>query len=356
MSKDYYRILEVDRKADEKKIKEAYRKLARKYHPDLNPGDKTAEGKFKEVAEAYEVIGDPEKRKLYDSYGSNWEQASHMGGAGGGMGDFFGGVPGGDLNDIFSQFFHMGGGGHNPEPRKRGVEPRDIERVVELTLKEIDEGTKRTLTYQSEDACKSCDGTGQVRLNSKKQCTKCGGTGQTRNMFGMNSVCDSCAGSGVSTLEKCPTCRGQGTTSTNKKVEVNIPAGISDGKKLRVPGRGGIGSNGRHGDLYVVIRELPNDQFKRKGEDLETEVTVPFSTAALGGEVPVQTLRGTKNLKVPECTQSGQVFRLSDQGISTMKNGRGNLLVRVKIGVPKSLTSEQKKIIQQLAETEKTKA
>lgn len=351
MSKDLYRILEVDKNADEKKIKESYRRLARKYHPDLNPGDKAAEAKFKEVQGAYEVLGDPEKRAKYDQFGSNWEQMQH----GGGAGDFFGSPGGADFSDIFSQFFtHMGSGGVQ-ESRRRGVEPRDIERVVELTLEEIDSGSKRTLTYQVDDACKSCDGTGQVRLNSKKPCLKCGGTGQLRTILGAQ-VCDQCGGSGQSTLERCPSCRGEGTTTTTKKVDVNIPAGITDGKKLRVPGRGAVGSNGRNGDLYVVIRELPHTQFTRKGEDLETEVMLPFTLAALGGEVQVPTLRGQVKMKVPECTQNGQLFRLADQGIARLKGGRGNLLVRVRISVPKSLSKEQRKLIEQLAATEKVKA
>ena len=356
MAKDYYATLGVERNADEKTIKSAYRRLARKYHPDVNPNDKEAETKFKEISEAYEVLHDPEKRKLYDRWGSNWEAAQNMktsGGTGGVNVDF------GDINfgeggfgTIFEQFFSNAGAS---QARPRGVQPADVEKVVEVTIEEIDSGTKRTLTYQVNDACKSCDGTGYVRLKTPTRCPVCDGTGETRGLFGLHHACEACGGTGQSSLERCPTCRGAGSIATTRKVEVTIPAGITHGKKLRVPGRGSIGANGRAGDLYVVVHERPHPRFKRKGDDLETEVEIPFTLAALGGEIKVPTLRTPVTMKIPECTQSGQVFRLAGQGIAKMGGQRGNLLVRAKVTVPKRLTDKQRQLLRELAELEEAK-
>ena len=315
MAKDYYQILGVTRGADEKEIKAAYRKLARKYHPDVNPNDKTAEAKFKEMSNAYEVIGDPEKRKLYDQYGSNWEHAQNHPGDmhGGGAADFgdfnFGG--GGAAESIFEHLFgggiKMGGGrgGMNFQDMD-SMQPRDLEKVVEVSLEEIDSGTKRVLTYQTMDAHRIHDG--------------------------------------VSTVP------------TTKKVEVKIPAGISDGKKLRVPGKGHAGHNGKAGDLYVVIKWATHPQFKPIGENLEVEVPVPYTTAALGGEIRVPTLRSAVTMKIPEGTQSGQTFRLGGQGIMKLNSSRGDLMAKIKITVPKRSTEREKQLLRELAELEKVTA
>jgi len=308
MAKDYYQLLGVPRGAEEKEIKSAYRKLARKYHPDVNPNDKTAEAKFKEISEAYGVLSDGEKRKLYDQFGSNWDQIQNVGGPGGGVG-----IPndqdipfdiGGGFGPIFEQLFGGGMGG------ARGVrfqdleqgQPRDVEKVVEITLEEVDSGTKRVLTYQTMDA-------GRVQ--------------------------------------------GQLTTvPTTKKVEVKIPAGIEDGKKLRIPGKGAAGANGRAGDLYVVIKWKANPQFQWKTDHLEAEVDIPFTTAALGGEVRVPTLRGSVKMRIPEGTQGGQTFRLAGQGVSRLNGGRGDLMAKVRITVPKRMSEEQRRLLQQLAKLE----
>lgn len=357
---DYYQILGVPKNADEKQIKSAYRKLARKYHPDVNPNDKTAEAKFKEVSQAYEVLSDPDKRKLYDQYGSQWEAAQHMkanpsGGAPGQHFEFtdadFGGSGG-----FFEQFFGHFGGGQVQQARPKGVEPADVEKIVELTLEEIDSGTKRKLVYQVQDACKSCDGTGYVRLRSAQPCPVCGGTGATKGFFGAQQVCQVCGGTGTSSLERCPTCSGAGTTATTRKVEVTIPAGIQDGKKLRVPGRGAVGSNGRSGDLYVVIKQLPHPLFKRKGDDLEVEVTVPYVTAALGGEITVPTLKTPGKMTIPSCSQNGQLFRLRGQGMSKMSGGKGNLMAKIKVGIPKELSPREKELLEQIRELQGAKA
>ena len=318
MARDYYQILGVTKKADEKEIKSAYRKLARKFHPDVNPNDKTSETKFKEVSEAYEVLSDPEKRKLYDQFGSNWEHAQGFGGAPPqSSGDYefrFGGPGaggGGGFETIFEQMFG-GFGGAGTRTRHGGIDfdmmesaqPRDIEKQIEVSLEEVDKGTKRVLTYQTMDAQRMRD---QVT-----------------------------------------------TIPTTKKVEITIPAGIPDGKKLRVPGKGHAGVNGKAGDLYVAIKWAQNPNFRLVGDNLETDVPVPFTTAALGGEIKVQTLRAAVTMKIPAGTQSGQSFRLAGQGISRMGGGRGDLMAKIKVTVPRNLTSAQKKLLEEFAQLEKT--
>ena len=325
MALDYYKVLGVSKGADEKEIKAAYRKLARKYHPDVNPNDPKAEAKFKEVSEAYEVLRDPEKRRKYDQFGPNWENLGAPQGTR--YEDFqtqYGGAEG--FGSIFEQIFsNFGGEGPFGQIRANLIPPRDVERTVELTLEEIDKGTTRSLSYVVDDACKQCKGSGQVPL------TKGAGRGT------------------------CPKCHGTGVTPTTHKVEVKFPPGIGDGKKLRVAGRGAAGSNGRAGDLYVIVREAKHPTFKRIGEDTEVEVEVPFLDAALGGEVSVPTIRGSVSMKVPAGTQSGQVFRLGGQGVTKLGGGRGSLRVRAKITVPKTISKEQKKLLEQLRDMEAAK-
>jgi DnaJ-class molecular chaperone len=307
MARDYYALLGVNRNADEKEIKAAYRKLARKYHPDVNPNDKAAEARFKEISEAYDVLGDSDKRKAYDQYGENWEQVSKYGeNFGGGAGDVRFNTGGGGFESIFEQFFGgFGGGGHAGNIHFEDLsaaQPRDVEKVVEIPLDEIDTGTKRTLTYQTMDAVRTRDG--------------------------------------ISTVP------------STKKVEIKVPAGISDGKKLRVPGKGAAGANGKAGDLYVTVKWASHPDFKATGENLEVEVPVPFTTAALGGEIRVPTLRSTVKMKIPEGTQSGQTFRLAGQGLAKLSGGRGDLMARVKITVPKKPTEAQRKLLNELADLE----
>ncbi len=324
MAVDYYKVLGVTKGADEKEIRTAYRKLARKYHPDVNPNDPKAEAKFKEVSQAYEVLKDPEKRKKYDQFGANWESLRP---GPQGTEDFQTGFSGGGgFESIFEQIFaNFGGEGPFGQARFQQVPPRDVEKAIELTLEEIDKGTTRTLTYMVEDACKQCKGAGTILLNK----------GAARGT--------------------CPLCHGSGITATTHKVEVKIPAGITDGKKLRVPGRGAVGSNGKPGDLYVVAREAKHPLFKRIGEETEVEVEVPYTSAALGGEVSVPTIRKPVSMTVPPGTQSGQVFRLGGQGVTKLGGGRGSLRVRAKITVPKELSKEEKKLLEQIRALEEKK-
>jgi len=306
---DYYKILGVPRGADEKEIKSAYRKLARKYHPDVNPGDKSAENRFKEVSEANEVLSDPEKRKFYDQFGDNWEAAQngHFNPGnpfqGNEAGDFqninFGGM--GGFGTIFEQFFGGGQAGFRGHDFEAG-RPKDVEREIELSLEDIDKGTTRTLTYQTMDA---------QRLKGE-----------------------------ISTIP------------TTKKVEVKIPPGIGDGKKLRVANKGHAGVNGRAGDLFVTVRWAKHDKIKVVGEHLEIDVPVSFVTAALGGEVKVPTLRNPITVKVPSGIQSGQTLRLAGQGISKLEGGRCDLMARIKITVPKNLTVAQKNLLEQFSKLE----
>jgi DnaJ-class molecular chaperone len=316
MPKDYYELLGVSRKADEKEIKSAYRRLARKFHPDVNPNDKAAEAKFKEVSEAYEVLSDVDKRKLYDQYGANWEHAQNYSGGIPGAQEDMGNVRfstgGGDgFGSFFDQFFGGSVGGVGGFPGGQGggfqdmetMHPRDVEKTIEVTLDEIDTGGKRVLTYQTLDAQRLRDGVT--------------------------------------------------TVPNTKKVEVKIPAGIPDGKKLRVAGKGAAGANGKAGDLYVVVKWAIHPTFKPVGDHLEVEVTVPCTTAALGGQIKVPTLRSTVSMKIPEGTQSGQAFRLGGQGLAKLSGGRGDLMARVKISVPKHPTDEQRQLFRKLEELEK---
>jgi molecular chaperone DnaJ len=318
--KDYYTILGVGRGAPEKEIKQAYRRLARKYHPDVNPGDKSAEAKFKEINEAHEVLSDPEKRKKYDQFGDQWQYADQFAKAGqGAQRDFgkggayttfdFGDL--GDLGDIFSGAFQ--GFGTGSGTGRRAARPRSIEHPVDVTLEEAYQGTKRVIQLQAEEPCPTCGGTGRV--------------GRAR----------------------CSTCGGAGRLLKPRRLEVKIPAGVGDGSKVRIAGQGSQGYSGSKGDLYLVVRVLPHQVFERKGDDLHTEVAIPLAAAMLGGEVAVPTLKGKVALKVPPETQNGKVFRLAGQGMPHLNDSsRGDLFARVKVMLPTRLTQQEKQLFEQL--------
>lgn len=322
--KDYYKILGVNRDASEKEIKGAYRKLARKYHPDVNPGDKSAEAKFKEINEAHEVLSDKEKRKKYDLYGDQWQYADQFAKAGGQQTPFWDFYRGGDrsfrfeegdfgslFGDLF-QGFRTRTSGRQVRTR-RG---RDIDYPVEITLEEAYHGTKRILSLKTEEVCTSCKGTGKIQ----------------------NAICSAC--------------RGSGAAEKIKQLEVKIPPGVKDGSRVRIAGKGEPGyAGGKSGNLYLVTSVKPHRLFERKGDDLYVEVPVPLTVAVLGGEVQVSTLKGKLALKIPPETQNGRAFRLTGQGMPHLGNSsRGDLLAKVKVVLPTSLSEEEKKLFEKFSQ------
>ena len=328
--KDYYAILGVPRRATEKEIKQAYRRLARKYHPDVNPGDKSAEEKFKEISEAYEVLSDPEKRAKYDQYGEMWkyysEQQQQPGGpSGGGRWQDLRDLGFGGLGDLFATLFGDAFGQRTADTDFGTMfdASLDVEYPIEVSLEEAYSGATRTFSVTLQDICQQCGGTGASRTRS-----------------------------GFYTLgQECPNCHGRGTVPRSKRLEVRIPAGVQDGSKIRLAGEGLTGRGGRRGDLYLIVRMRPHPTFERKGDDLYVDVDVPYTTAALGGEVRVPTLKGSVTMKVPPGTQGGQVFRLAGQGMPRLKgSGYGDLYARARITVPRTLTARERELLQQLAQ------
>jgi molecular chaperone DnaJ len=333
MAKDFYKTLGVSKTASEKEIRSAYRKLARKHHPDVNPGDKAAEAQFKEINSAYEVLSDADKRKKYDKYGENWEHADQIEEmqrqrgrryySGGSSGN--GGGPGGvrfeygDLNDlgdlgsVFGSMFGRGGGNFGGRTMSR--RGQDLQQPVEVTLEEAYHGTARTVEMLAHERCGTCDGTGQV-------------AGAT-----------------------CHVCGGHGEIQRPRRLEVKIPAGVTTGSKVKMAGEGeaGIGG-GRKGDLLLVVNVRPHPRFERKGDDLYEDVDVPLTTAVLGGEVEVRTMTAKVMLKVPALTQNGKTFKLGGLGMPRMKgDGKGDLYARVRVRLPEQLDEAQKKLFEELS-------
>lgn len=351
--RDYYEVLGVDKNADEATIKKAYRTLAKKYHPDMNPGDKEAEAKFKEVNEAYDVLSDPDKKAKYDQYGHAAFDPSAGGGAGfGGFGDF-GGF---DINDIFSSFF---GGASGGSTRRNGpVRGDDITVRLTISFEESVFGCKKEVSYNKIQKCADCSGTGATKGSSPKTCSACGGSGQVRvqqrTPFGImqtQKTCDACHGTGKIIENKCPNCRGTGFVRVPKKLEVNIPAGIDDGQQLSLRYQGSDGMNGGNaGDLYIIISVRPHSVFERDGDDLYCEVPITYAEATLGAEIEIPTLEGSMKYTIPEGTQTGTVFTLRNKGVTRVNSKvRGNLYITVVVEVPKNLTSEQKNLLEKFA-------
>jgi len=361
--KDYYKILGLSKTAAEKEIKSAYRKLARQYHPDVNPGDKSAEDKFKDVGEAYEVLSDSDKRSKYDQFGDQWKSYSQGGGfspnAGGGRGDVpfdFGSAGGGPgIDDFISSLFGGAAGsggfggfsaGRTPSRSSRQTH-QDVEYSIEISLEDAYNGTSRTFTVSIPDTCNRCGGAGAVSAGKGSPCAVCGGSGKVkggRNLFG-SSLCPQCGGTGQA-MDVCPDCHGDGTITKPRKLsDVKIPAGVSDGQRIRLAGQGSGG-----GDLFLKVKVRAHPQFERTGDDLRTDFTVPFTVAALGGEATVETFGGRKTLNVPPGTQSGQSFRLGGQGMPKLKGGgAGDLYARVKMTVPKDLAPRERELMLELA-------
>jgi molecular chaperone DnaJ len=336
---DYYEALGVGRNAAPDEIKRAYRVLARKLHPDANPNDSHAEERFKEITRAYEVLSDPEKKQRYDMFGD--ERAA------GGFADF-------GISDLFSTFFGGAGGSTRRGPG-RGA---DVLAEVELTLEEAAAGVERDVTVSMLGECETCSGNGSAPGTFPSTCSQCGGSGeirQVRRTF-LGEVmtaggCPRCGGSGREITEPCPRCHGGGRMEVTDSLSVRIPAGVEDGARLRVSGRGEAGvRGGRAGDLYVGIRVAPHDVFRRVGDDLGCEVTVPMTVAALGGEVSVPTLGGSEALAVPAGTQSGEVKRLRGKGMPRLDGrGRGELIVLLRVETPTGLDDDQSELLARLA-------
>ena len=320
--KDYYSLLGVNRNASEREIKQAYRRLARKYHPDINPGDKSAEEKFKQINGAYEVLSDKEKRRKYDQFGDQWQYADQFAQARqqqapfgdfgkGGYTEFnFGGDNLGSLFDDLLTGFRTG----TSSRRVRSQQGQDIEHPIEVTLEEAYQGASRVISLQAEEACSGC-----------------GGSGSIQNM-------------------PCSACRGSGKVSRLKRLEVKIPPGVKDGSRIRVASKGAPGyGGGKSGDLYLVVSVKPHQILERRGDDLHVEVAVPLTVAVLGGEVKVPTLKGKLELKVPPETQNGRTFRLARQGMPHLDNSSyGDLLAQVKVVLPSKLSPQEKELFEQL--------
>lgn len=348
--RDYYEVLGVGRGASDDEIKKAFRKMSKKYHPDLHPGDKDAEEKFKEVNEAYQVLSDSEKRQRYDQFG----HAGVDGNAGfGGQG--FGGFDMGDIGDIFGDIFGgFGGGGRS---RRNG--PRrgsDLSEYVNLSFTEAAFGCKKKINITKTEKCDECGGSGAKKGTQPVTCSQCNGTGQVQQrrqtMFGFSNViseCPTCRGKGKIIKEPCSTCRGSGTVRKNKTIEVNIPAGIDSEQVMRIGGAGNTGINGGpDGDLQLIIRIKPDELFKRDGYDVHVTIPITFVQAALGSTLKVPTIHGVVEYELPEGTQTGTRFRLKGKGIPILHGkGNGDEYVTVTVEVPKNLSHEQKELLRE---------
>ena len=360
--RDYYEILMVTREVTTDDLKKSYRKLAVKYHPDKNPGDKTAEEKFKELGEAYDVLSDPDKRAAYDRFGhAAFAQGGGSPRGGGGFHDPFdifrevfgsGGGGAGGMGGIFEQFFGGGNGRGDRESRQRGS---DLRYDMQITLEEAATGAEKEIEVSKLEACGTCRGSGAESGSRVVTCTTCGGRGQvvsSRGFFQVSQTCPRCRGTGQSVEKPCAKCKGEGRTEQTTRIKLKIPAGIEDGSRLRSTGNGEAGiRGGPRGDLYVVIHVKEHGFFERDGENLYCEVAVNFATATLGGDVHVPTFDGPAALKVPAGTQSGTVFKLRGKGMPVLNTStRGDLMARLVIAVPQKLTPEQRKKVEELAE------
>ena len=353
--RDYYEVLGVSKGASADEIKKAYRKLAKKYHPDLNPNDKTAEANFKEVNEAYEVLSDDQKRSRYDQFGhAANDPNSGFGGFGGFGGQ--GGFEDIDLGDIFESFFGGGFGGRgkrNPNGPRKG---NDLKTVVEITFKEAAFGVEKEVTVKRREKCDVCNGTGGKQGEQPVTCKNCNGQGQVRykqntplGQFVSTKTCEVCGGEGTVVLHPCAKCGGKGKIAQSRKIKIKIPAGIDDGQTISLRGEGECGTKGGpNGDLYVGIRIKSHPIFTRRDTDVYCEIPITFTQAALGAEIEVPTIDGKVKYSIPEGTQTGTVFRLRDKGIKSLRgNGRGNQYVTVKVEVPKKLKENQKAILRE---------
>jgi molecular chaperone DnaJ len=361
--RDYYEVLGVQKNASEDEIKKAYRKIAIKYHPDRNPGDKDAEEKFKEAAEAYDVLHDPQKRQQYDQFGFD-----------GPMGGGFGGFGGASMNmdDIFSMFgdifggrgFGGFGGGQRRQQQYRGS---DLRLKVRLTLQEVNLGVTKKFKVKKDVSCPHCNGSGAEAGSAMEQCPTCHGSGvithTTQSIFGMmqtQGVCPTCGGEGNVIKNKCQECHGEGIVKGEEVVEIKIPAGVAEGMVVNVPGKGNAGRhNGINGDIQVFIEEEKSDIFVRDGNDLIYNLLLDFPTAALGGDIEIPTIEGNKlRVKIDAGTQPGKTLRLRGKGLPVVQgygSGKGDLVVNISVYVPKTLSRDEKEAIQRFSSSDNFK-
>ncbi len=378
IEKDYYATLGVSRNASTEEINKAYRKLARSYHPDANPDDPEAEAKFKDISEAHGVLADPEKRKEYDQVRDMVDAGAFSGGRGGAGGPGMGGFPGGfegfarggggattfDLGDLLGDLFgaegRAGTGGRAGGPGAggpgAGQRGRDAETTLTLSFTDAMAGVTTTLRVSGRAACETCGGSGARPGTSPQRCAMCGGSGQVasdQGLFSFARPCEGCGGTGTTIPNPCPTCAGAGVVDKPRQIRARIPAGVKDGARIRLKGRGEPGlRGGPPGDLYVNVRVEPHELFDRRGDDLLLTVPVTFAEAALGTELRVPTLEGSVTVKIPAGTPSGKRLRVRGHGAPTSDGGRGDLLVTVEVHVPRSLTKTQRKLLSDFAATE----
>ncbi len=341
---DYYEVLGVARDADAAEIRRAYRKMAVQYHPDRNPNDPAAEDRFKECAEAYEVLSDPDKRQTYDRFGHAGLQGQGFEGFQGGFEDVFS-----HFGDILGDLF---GGGAATRARARGA---DLRYDLELSLEEAAFGTKKDIEFHRREACDTCHGSGAKKGTSPAACGTCSGSGRVtrqQGFFMVQTPCPVCRGAGRVVKDKCEDCAGAGTQTVKRNVSVSIPAGVDDGVRMRVSGEGeSAGAHGSRGDLYVFIHVTPHERFQRDGADIHSEASITFTQAALGDELEVETLHGPERVKIPAGTQPGTVVRLKKKGVARLnRGGQGDHFVTLNVAVPDKLSREQRKAIDRLRE------
>ncbi len=364
--RDYYEVLGVSRDASKDEIKKAYRKLAMKYHPDKNPGDKEAEEKFKEAAEAYSVLSDDEKRKKYDQFGH-----AGMNGAGGGfqgfddINDIFshfadifgGGRSGGGGSSIFDDIFGGGSGGYSRSSARTGTPGSDIKITLKLTLEEIAKGTTKKVKIKRYKRCSACNGTGAKNGTAFQTCSVCHGTGEVRqvskSIFGQFvniQPCHNCGGTGKVITEPCNVCHGDGRVRVEEVISIKVPAGVTDGNYMTLRGQGNAGRNGGEpGDIIVVFKELPHEYFTRKGDDIIYDLTISFPEAVLGTTVEIPTLTGRAKLKIEPGIQPGKLLKMRNKGIQHLnRRGSGDQLVKINVHVPKKITSREKELLMEL--------
>ncbi|MFW6113638.1 MAG: molecular chaperone DnaJ [Actinomycetota bacterium] len=351
--KDYYQLLGVDRSADQEDIKRAYRKLARLYHPDVNRSDKEAQARFKEISEAYEVLGDAERRRRYDLFGEKGVPSSSFGSGFGGFDSPFG--------DIFDMFFAQGGGRRTSRAQRRGS---DLLLAMEITLHEAYNGVEREEGIPRNAPCEDCGGTGVKKGYTLDICPECGGEGRItrtrRSSFGAFSsttTCRRCGGTGEINTHPCHSCGGRGSKQTEDKVKVNIPAGINNGDRIRIPGKGEAGVRGAPpGDLYVEVFVEEHDTFKREGDDLQAVVEVSMAEAALGTELSIPTLDGEEKLHVHSGSQPGEIFKIRGKGMPRLRSkGRGDLYLILGVQIPDNLNAEQRRLLEDYQRIEEEK-